>query len=105
MSAVDVFLRKNGYYLDVFSAEGVEFALAVARNEMDIGSIREWLMTHSKKIINKTMVIEEAPVKYMKGMINSDKKEKTPGISEESKAIIKESIKKNIELLKELAKY
>ena len=50
IEATDLFLRKNGHYLEMTVQEGVEFALSVAQNKMDLESIYDWLKVHSKKI-------------------------------------------------------
>ena len=50
IEATDLFLRKNGYYLEMTVKEGVEFALAVAKNETNLESIYDWIKSHSKKI-------------------------------------------------------
>ena len=50
IEATDLFLRKNGYYLEMTVKEGVEFALSVAKNELNLESIYEWIKSHSKKI-------------------------------------------------------
>ena len=48
--ATDIFLRKNGYFLEIDINEGIEFALAVAKAEASLKAIKEWLEIHSKKI-------------------------------------------------------
>jgi len=50
IEATDLFLRKNGYYLEMTVKEGVEFALTVAKNETNLESIYDWIKSHSKKI-------------------------------------------------------
>jgi len=50
IEATDLFLRKNGYYLEMTVKEGVEFALSVAKNEINLESIYDWIKAHSKKI-------------------------------------------------------
>ena len=50
IEATDLFLRKNGYYLEMTVKEGVEFALAVAKNKTNLESIYDWIKSHSKKI-------------------------------------------------------
>ena len=48
--ATDIFLRKNGYYLDVDVVDGVSFTIAVAMNALTDVEIRGWIKHHSKKI-------------------------------------------------------
>jgi death-on-curing protein len=50
IEATDLFLRKNGYYLDMIPKDGVEFTISIAKNERNIDFIRYWLKEHSKKI-------------------------------------------------------
>ena len=50
LEATDIFLRKNGYFLEIDINEGIEFALAVAKAEASLKAIKEWLEIHSKKI-------------------------------------------------------
>ena len=79
-----------------------QFALSVAKNELDIESIYQWLIAHSKKIWytnnnNICLMVEN--------MEKSKKVNEITNVSEESETIIKESINKNKKLLKELSKY
>ena len=50
IEATDLFLRKNGYYLEMDVDEGFSFALAVAENELNMDSIYEWIRNHSKRL-------------------------------------------------------
>lgn len=50
IEATDLFLRKNGYYLEMDVDEGFSFALAVAKNELNMDSIYEWIRNHSKRL-------------------------------------------------------
>ncbi len=50
IEATDLFLIKNGYYLDMTTKDGVDFTISIAKNEMDLESIRNWLKEHSRKI-------------------------------------------------------
>jgi death-on-curing protein len=50
MEAADLFLRKNGYYLDFNTNSGVSFTLTIARNERNIISIYNWIIKHLKKL-------------------------------------------------------
>ena len=47
--ATDVFLRMNGYYLEVSTDEGMEFTLSIAKNELDLNGVIEWIRRHAKK--------------------------------------------------------
>ena len=47
--ATDIFLRMNGYYLEANVDEGVEFTLSIAKNELEIDSLTEWVERHAKK--------------------------------------------------------
>ena len=47
--ATDIFLRMNGYYLEANVDEGVEFSLSIAKNELEIDSLTEWVERHAKK--------------------------------------------------------
>ncbi len=47
--ATDIFLRMNGYYLEVDADEGTEFTLSIAKNELDLDGIIEWIGRHTKK--------------------------------------------------------
>lgn len=49
LQCADVFLRKNGYYLEIDVEEGVEFALKVAKNEMSLDEIRTWIKKNARK--------------------------------------------------------
>ena len=49
LEATDLFLRKNGFYLEIEVKEGVEFALAVAKGKMNLEAIQEWLLNHCRK--------------------------------------------------------
>lgn len=105
MEVLDVFLRKNGFYLSFDSPEGIQFALAVAMNEIKIPGIKEWIHQHSRKTINNGYVIKEEAVIYMPEIEKKRKRENPYNIPEESMAIIDESIRKNKKFLEELAKY
>jgi len=47
--ATDIFLRMNGYYLEVDADEGTEFTLSIAKNELDLNGVIEWIGRHMKK--------------------------------------------------------
>jgi len=47
--ATDVFLRMNGYYLEVDADEGTEFTQGIAKNELDLNGVIEWIRRHAKK--------------------------------------------------------
>ncbi len=47
--ATDVFLRMNGYYLEVDADKGTEFTLSIAKNELDLDGVIEWIRRHAKK--------------------------------------------------------
>ena len=48
--ATDIFLVRNGYYINCTPDEGVDFALSIARNELKEDKIEEWLNKHTKRI-------------------------------------------------------
>ena len=50
IECADIFLRKNGYYLEIDVKDGVDFGLAVAKNEMDLDDIRKWIIKNSRKL-------------------------------------------------------
>jgi death-on-curing protein len=50
IEACDLFLRKNGYFLEMKPEEGVEFTLSVAKSDIDLNDICRWLKQHSRKI-------------------------------------------------------
>lgn len=39
----------DGYYLEVDADEGTEFTLSIAKNELDLDGIIEWIGRHMKK--------------------------------------------------------
>ncbi|MCW3128802.1 MAG: type II toxin-antitoxin system death-on-curing family toxin [Methanophagales archaeon] len=47
--ATDVFLRMNGYYLEVGADEGMEFTLSIAKNELDLDDVIKWIRRHAKE--------------------------------------------------------
>jgi death-on-curing protein len=47
--ATDVFLRMNGYYLEVGADEGMEFTLNIAKNELNLDGVIEWIRRHAKE--------------------------------------------------------
>jgi len=47
--ATDVFLRMNGYYLEANADEGMEFTLNIAKNELNLDSVIEWIRKHAKE--------------------------------------------------------
>jgi len=49
IECADIFLRKNGYYLEIDVEEGVKFGLNVAMNKMDLMEIMHWLKRNSRK--------------------------------------------------------
>ncbi len=49
--ATDIFLRMNGYYLEVDTDEGLEFTLSIAKNELDLDSIMEWIRKHANAVV------------------------------------------------------
>jgi len=46
---VDIFLRKNRYYLDIDVEEGVIFGLNVAMDKLNLMEIMHWLKRNSRK--------------------------------------------------------
>ena len=50
IQATDLFLRKNGYFLEMTVDEGVRFALSIAQGESNLKTIKEWLELHSKQL-------------------------------------------------------
>ena len=46
---VDIFLRKNRYYLDIDVEEGVIFWLNVAMDKLNLMEIMHWLKRNSRK--------------------------------------------------------
>jgi len=48
--ATDVFLRMNGYYLEVDADEGMEFTLSIAKNELDLNDEIKWIRRHAKEV-------------------------------------------------------
>ncbi len=46
--ACDLFLEQNGYYIDP-KARIKWFLLAIARNEVDLATIADWLQSHALK--------------------------------------------------------
>jgi death on curing protein len=50
-TAADVFLRRNGFYIDVNANEGHEFIEgSLARQEFRFGKILQWIREHIKRI-------------------------------------------------------
>ena len=50
-TAADVFLRRNGFYLDVVSEEGHRFIEgSLERQEFRFGRILEWIRKHAKTL-------------------------------------------------------
>ena len=49
LEAADIFLNNNGFLFNVTTEEGVQFSFRVARGEMDLQAIRNWLEDHSGK--------------------------------------------------------
>jgi len=47
--ATDIFLRMNGYYLEVDADKGTEFTLSIAKNELDLDGVIEWIRRHAEK--------------------------------------------------------
>ncbi len=47
--ATDIFLRMNGYYLEVSTDEGMDFTLSIAKNELDLDGVIDWIRRHVKK--------------------------------------------------------
>ena len=50
IEACDLFLRKNGYFLEMEPKDGVEFTFSVAKSDIDLNDICRWLKQHSRKI-------------------------------------------------------
>jgi death-on-curing protein len=46
--ATDIFLRMNGYYLEVGADEGMEFTLSIAKNDLDLNGVIKWIRKHVK---------------------------------------------------------
>jgi death on curing protein len=50
-TAADVFLRRNGLYLEVIADEGHQFIEgSLARQEFRFGKILEWIRAHAKRL-------------------------------------------------------
>jgi len=50
-TATDVFLRRNGYYIEVGAIEGFEFIDgSIARGEFHFSQILEWIRRHVKQL-------------------------------------------------------
>ena len=49
--ATDIFLRMNDYYLEVGTDEGLEFTLSIAKNELDLDGVMEWIRRHAKMVL------------------------------------------------------
>lgn len=49
--ATDIFLRMNDYYLEVGTDEGLEFTLSIAKNELDLDGVMEWIRRHAKVVV------------------------------------------------------
>lgn len=50
IEVTDIFLRMNGYYLEMDINGTIDFTLSVAKGEMDIINIQQWLSANSKKL-------------------------------------------------------
>jgi death-on-curing protein len=51
-TAADVFLRRNGFYIEVEAAEGYEFITgSMERGEFRFGQILEWIRGHVKPLV------------------------------------------------------
>lgn len=51
-TATDVFLRRNGFHIEVEAAEGYEFiAGAMVRGEFRFARIVEWIRAHTKPLV------------------------------------------------------
>jgi prophage maintenance system killer protein len=40
----------NGYYLEVGADEGMDFTLDIAKNELDLDGVIEWIRRHAKEV-------------------------------------------------------
>ena len=50
-AAADVFLRRNGFFLDITAEEGFDFIYgSLDRGEFRFGRILEWIRTHVKPL-------------------------------------------------------
>lgn len=49
IECADIFLRKNGYYLEIEVEDGKEFALKVAKDELTQEEIRDWIIKNVRK--------------------------------------------------------
>jgi death on curing protein len=50
-TAADVFLRRNGFYLEIAADEGYQFIEgSLARQEFRFGKILEWIRQHLKRL-------------------------------------------------------
>lgn len=49
IECADIFLRKNGYYLEIELEDGKEFALKVAKDELTQEEIRDWIIKNVRK--------------------------------------------------------
>jgi death-on-curing protein len=50
-SAADVFLRRNGFYIDIDPADGYEFIVgSLQRHELRFARILHWIRTHIKPL-------------------------------------------------------
>jgi prophage maintenance system killer protein len=41
----------NGYYLEVSTDEGLEFTLSIAKNELNLDGMMEWIRRHAKVVV------------------------------------------------------
>jgi prophage maintenance system killer protein len=41
----------NDYYLEVGTDEGLEFTLSIAKNELDLDGVMEWIRRHAKVVV------------------------------------------------------
>ena len=99
--AASLFLEKNGYCLTMDVDDGIEFTLSVAKDEVDLDYIRDWLKEHSQKSKYTTR-----PHRYFIGETMAEKaKKENLEISKESEELIKAIIKRDKKFLQELAKY
>ncbi len=49
IECADIFLRKNGFYLDIETEEGIKLSLKVAKDEMSVKDIEIWLKNNARK--------------------------------------------------------
>lgn len=48
--AADLFLRRNGHYVDASAGDVVEFMLAIARGELGLDGIADWVRRHLRRL-------------------------------------------------------